>query len=117
MWNDDIFYEKKGKLKEPTDEQLQKLEEDMNDIISGSLTVVEDFGLDKGEYINNPSLSSPQFLTNSELEMINEMCLIVSDPNYISDVRKKRLQRKEERLNNFSFEGYNEFSGDYDNDY
>ena len=112
MWKEDLYSTVKFSA-EPTSEELKEIEKDIGEIISSSNSILKSFSSEKGEVITDDSLSSPQFLTTKELEMIEEMTLIATDPYYISDVRKKRLKRKEEKENSFMFSEYKSQSGDF----
>lgn len=101
--NDDILFDKR----EPSDEDLKRIE---SEYINDSL-LVDDLDIS----IN---------LTDKELDIINEMVKIIEDPNYVSEARKKRLEKESDEyeaaekdfginFDDMSMNTYDSFDEDY----
>lgn len=96
VWNVDMKRSKNG----PTDEELKEIEQDLSgiDLNEGFEKKKTGVTLTKEE-IEEKSKK----LTKHELKMIDEMVRIIEDPNYISDVRKRRMEEAED-VDSISFD-------------
>jgi hypothetical protein len=97
VWNVDMKFSKKG----PTDEELKEIEHDIS-----TLDINEGFEPknNKGVTLTTEEIEEKaKKLTKYELKMIDEMVRIIEDPNYISDVRRRRMEEAED-VDSISFD-------------
>tara|TARA_Y100000588_G_scaffold210270_1_gene224279 strand:+ start:110320 stop:110652 length:333 start_codon:yes stop_codon:yes gene_type:complete len=105
--------------KQPTDEELKVIEKEMK-----SVNLEDEFEVkSKGVQLTEEEIEKKvKLLTKKELEMIDEMVRIIEDKNYISPVRKKRIEEQEDfevdsvSFDSVSMEGYGYYIGE-DSDY
>jgi hypothetical protein len=91
--------------KQPTDEELKIIEKEMKGV-----NLEDGFEVkSKGIQLTNEEIEKKvKLLTKKELEMIDEMVRIIEDKDYISPVRKRRLEEQEDfEVDSVSFEGVN----------
>lgn len=90
-WNTELKISKK----QPTDEELQQIEEELKDV---NLKVeFNDGDLNtKVELTEEEIKEKIKTLSKKELKMIDEMVRIIEDPTYISYIRKRRLEEQDD---------------------
>lgn len=91
--------------KQPTDEELTVIEKEMKGV-----NLEDGFEVkSKGVQLTDEEVEKKiKLLTKKELEMIDEMVRIIEDKDYISPVRKRRLEEQDDfEVDSVSFEGVN----------